>query len=113
MLPVFSMPAANIVISTQVTVTANKKADVEEHIKCLSTSAYLLTSPSARPGCSSSSHPTDSLAKLRSNAMQLYDNDNSTTPINKSNATAPFPPTQSGGHYSDLQFSDENVMRDM
>ena len=35
-----------------------KKADVAEHPGYSTTSAYSLTSPPVRPGCSSSSHPT-------------------------------------------------------
>jgi hypothetical protein len=50
-----------------------KKADVKEHIKRSSTSAYSLTSPSAKPGCSLSRHPTNPLtepqSKMRCNAI--------------------------------------------
>src|SRR5205085_531737 len=35
-----------------------KRADVAEHLRHSTTSAYSLTSPPARPGCSSSSLPT-------------------------------------------------------
>ena len=68
----FFIGLPNLQIVYPSTSRKTKKADVAEHPRCSTTSAYSSTSPPARPGCSSSSHPTTSLAKPRSSAPRLF-----------------------------------------
>ena len=49
-----------------------KKPTWENTLRYSTMSAYSSTNPPARPGCSSSSHPTTSLAKPRSIAPRLF-----------------------------------------